>query len=199
VIRAVAAVALLALGCASNKPRPEAVEPPPPEPSHLERLYAEELTRDAPLQLDPSSPLKQLDHRTFLFVSGFLNEAIPGYFKDQTEVVKELGAKAHTFEPSSFTAMSDEADKVQQRVLSAWGKEERPVVLVGHSMGGASSLLCLIRYPELVAEGKLDKVIVIQGAVGGSPLADTLAHGPLTRIKGLQSLTREEAAASSGW
>ncbi len=155
--RVSAALALLALGCATAppkpEPRPEPVPPPPKVAGPLETAYLEELKRDAPLELDPDSPLKALDHESFLFVSGFLNEAIPGYFKDQVEVVKELGAHAQTFEPSSFTAMTDEADEVQQRVLSVYGKDERPVVLVGHSMGGASSLLCLMRYPELVEQG----------------------------------------------
>lgn len=155
----------------------------------------EELKRDAPLSAEPGTPLALLGTRSFVFVSGFLNEVIPGYFDDNAAVAKELGATTFTLSPSSRTPMSEQADAVRAAVVERHQADGRKVVVVGHSMGGAAALLCLLRYPELVKSGALDLVVVVQGAVGGSPLADTLAHGPVTRLAGLESLTRAEARA----
>jgi pimeloyl-ACP methyl ester carboxylesterase len=72
------------------------------------------------------------------------------------------------------------------------------VVLVGHSKGGAAALLTALRYPELVLTGVIDRVVVVQGAIGGSPLADAIARSAAVRAlplprRGLASLTPSEA------
>ncbi len=188
-------LALVLAACATPKTAASADAPAPPKETKLAQLMREETERNAPLAPEPGTPLAALGTRSFLFVSGFLSEVIGGYFEDNAAVAKELGATTSVLSPSSTTAMSDEADQLRQAVLDRRQLDGRSVVLVGHSMGGAAALLCALRYPELMLDGTLDRVVVIQGAVGGSPLADTLAHGPVTRLAGIQSLTRAEARA----
>jgi pimeloyl-ACP methyl ester carboxylesterase len=159
----------------------------------------EEVQRDAPLVAGPASPLKHVGELQFLFIAGFLHEAIPGYFIDNMAVTKELGADASALFPSSGQTVSDTADVVRDEVLTRYQANKRPVVLVGHSKGGAEALLAVLRYPELVTLGVVEKVIVIQGALGGSPVADRLrsvgAVGGLPVHFGLEALTREKARA----
>jgi pimeloyl-ACP methyl ester carboxylesterase len=188
-------VVLLLAACAGRQQTVEANAAPvaPIEKSPLLLKLDEELKREGPLPIDQYPALSVLGQRSFLFVSGFLSEVIPGYFKDNSDVVKELGATPFTIFPSSLTSMTDEADAIHFELHEHFKKDHRPIVLVGHSMGGAAALLCMIRNPDLTDDGIVEKVVIIQGAIGGSPLADAFAHGPFTRINGLVSLTREEA------
>src|SRR5439155_12749343 len=107
--------------------------------------------------------------------AGFLNGAIPGYFNDNIEVVQtEYKADASAIYPSSLAGMTDDAELVRATALENFEKTKKPVVLVGHSKGGASVVLAVLRHPELMLEGKVDRVVAIQGAFGGSPVADGL-------------------------
>src|SRR5262249_49037703 len=130
----------------------------------------------------------------FLFVGGFLNEGIPGYFTDALEVVRqEVGAESGVLDPSSSSSLSNDAELIRKTVLESYANDGRPVVLVGHSKGGAGVLLAAMRWPELVLSGTVDRVISIQGAIGGSPVADSIAGaGPVRALpvhfRGLESL-----------
>lgn len=76
--------------------------------------------------------------------------------------------------------------------------QQRPVVLVGHSKGGAGVVLAALAYPELIRGGRVVKVVSIQGAIRGSPVADALTEAlPIPflheQFKGLRTLTRKRS------
>lgn len=176
----------LAAGCATG------LRPMPASP--LAHKMVEEAGRDAPLEVAPGSPLAALERRHVLFVGGFLSEVIPGYFVDNAEVAHELGAQTSVVFPSSAAGLEEDAAFLREEALSRFNESGRPVVLVGHSKGGAAALLTALRYPELVLTGVVDRVVVVQGAVGGSPLAETFARSSALRTwRGLNSLTTHEA------
>ena len=185
--------AILVAGCAT----PRGVEDGPGR--SLTAVLDEENERARPLSVEPGSALAALRDRHVLFVGGFLNEAIPGYFTDALRVTRqELGAVASVLFPSSGSAVSDDADAIKEAVLARFSGTRKPVVLVGHSKGGAGVLLCALRNPELVLERKIDCVISIQGAIRGSPVADAVAFTGSSsflpfRMRGLESLTTGEA------
>jgi pimeloyl-ACP methyl ester carboxylesterase len=140
---------------------------------------------------EPVAP--SLAGREVLFVAGFLNEAIPGYFAVNAKVSRELGATTSVLAPPSSLSLEDNTALVV-RELERLTQYQRGLVLLGHSMGGASSLLAVLEHPELVLDGRVECVIVVQGAIGGSPLADTLS--PLVpSMQGLESLSTTRAAA----
>lgn len=184
-LRRTALVCVVVLcGCATA---PTAIES-----SALSRqMLAELQTPNA--RATPDSPLAAVASRHFLFVAGFLNELIPGYFDDNEVVTRELGGQTSKLFPSSMHSMSEQADEIYESIEASHAANGMPVVVVGHSMGGAAALLAAIRHPELMRNGTLDRVIVIQGAIGGSPVADAIAHGPVRAFHGLNSLTRPEA------
>lgn len=138
----------------------------------------------------------------FLFVGGFLNETIPGYFVDNMAVVRdELGAEVSTLFPPSAGSLDVDAVMIRDEVGRISDSTQRAVVLVGHSKGGAGVVLAVLRYPELVSSGRVERVISIQGALHGSPLADGLVASlpmPLVHqaFQGLSTLTRAKADAA---
>lgn len=138
----------------------------------------------------------------FLFVGGFLNETIPGYFVDNMAVVRdELGAEVSTLFPPSAGSLDVDAAMIRDEVGRISDSTKRAVVLVGHSKGGAGVVLAVLRYPELITSGRVERVISIQGALHGSPLADGLVASlpmPLVHqaFQGLSTLTRVKAEAA---
>ena len=138
----------------------------------------------------------------FLFVAGFLSEGIPGYFKDNAEVVTdELGASTSMFFPPSGGNLETDAELIRGEVSRLTDELQRPVVLIGHSKGGAGAVLAVLRNPELVSSGRVAHVVSIQGALRGSPLADGIVKSlpiPLLHdaFRGPMTLTREKAEAS---
>lgn len=173
------------------------------QPAHttLAATLREELQRDAPLDVQRGSPLEAVNRLHFIFVGGFLSEGIPGYFNDNIAVTQELGATTSTLFPSSLGALEDDCALILDAVASARAQTGRKIVLVGHSKGGAGVLLTALRHPELMQSGQVDRVIVIQGAVRGSPLADLAVDGGSlrsspVRLRPLESLTRRDSEAT---
>ena len=129
--------------------------------------------------------------RHVVFVAGFLSELIPDYFTDNVAVTRELGAQTSTLFPPSSRGLLDDVALIEQEI----SRRTSPLVLVGHSKGGAGVLLTVLQHPELILLGRVQCVIVLQGAIGGSPLADGLTKVKLLRGPGLNSLTTENSHA----
>jgi pimeloyl-ACP methyl ester carboxylesterase len=189
---AVACLVLSAAGCVSHAPPPD---------SRLAEKMLEELARDAPIAVAEGSALAKLGDRHFIFVAGFLHEAIPGYFTDNAHVAHdELGAATSIIFPSSRQGLEDDVALIRSAVLASFAADGKPVVLFGHSKGGAGALLTVLRDPGLMLTGVVDRVIVVQGAIGGSPIADSITpENPVgilpVRFAGLDSLKRTRARA----
>lgn len=180
------ALVLLAAGCARHRPMGTG--------SLAARMRAE-LDRDARLELIPGP----VPERRFLFVAGFLNEGIPGYFHDNLEVVtEEAGAVGSCLFPPSAGDLLADAAQIRDAVTASHAADGRAVVLVGHSKGGAAALLAVLRFPELVLSGKVDRVVSIQGAIGGSPVADSLLREVPLPFRGLEALAPARARALFG-
>ena len=70
------------------------------------------------------------------------------------------------------------AERMYEKVISLHQSSGKPVVVVGHSMGGPTILAMLAAHPELLTKNIVDRAIAIQGAFGGSYSVDhALAQG----------------------
>ncbi|MGV3622423.1 MAG: hypothetical protein ACO1OB_16515 [Archangium sp.] len=142
-----------------------------------------------PKWLTANDPERTLDGWDVIFVAGFLNEFIPGYFADNVEVARQLGATTSIVLPPSNDTLDDDVALIERALDHEIG---RTVVLLGHSKGGAGVLLTALRAPGLVLSGKVDAVIVLQGSIGGSLIADDLKGLPVFE-NGMEALTRNDS------
>lgn len=142
-----------------------------------------------PKWLTENDPERTLENWDVIFVAGFLNEFIPGYFTDNVEVARALGAKTSIVLPPSNDTLDDDVALIERALDHEIG---RTVVLFGHSKGGAGVLLTVLRAPGLVLSGKVDAVIVLQGSIGGSLIADDLRGLPVFE-NGMEALTRNDS------
>jgi len=129
------------------------------------------------------APQAYLETRTVVFVGGFMNEIVRhrlagNYFRQNTAAVRSVSPGTAVFRvfPPSSRAMSDNVEFLRERLADAWEQGgRRPLTVIGHSKGGAETLLTMLRHPELVLEGRVDDVVLIQSSIGGSPLSDCLS------------------------
>lgn len=143
-----------------------------------------------PTWLTAPAATPSLAGKHVVFVAGHLNEFIPGYFDDNDAVVRGLGATSQVVKPPSPGTMDADVFLVTG---AAESHHADGVILFGHSRGGASSLLTVLRRPRLVLDGHVAAVIIVQGAVGGSPLADFINKVKPLRSDGIKALTTEES------
>lgn len=141
----------------------------------------------APAWVRDDRPAPKLEGTSVLFVAGYLNELIPGYFDDNVKVVEALGGKTDRLFPTSEESIDEDAAAVASWVE----KQPGPIWLVGHSKGGAAVLLTALRKPRLLLEGKVQAVVVLQGAVKGSPVADRYDSDLILGKKGMHALTQQ--------
>lgn len=168
-----------------------------------EEYYSSSTKNLAPLQM-------ALTNRHVLLWGGFRNEMIYDYYSDNaTSLIKDLKVgQISMYMPSSTSDIKDTARNAYNKLMSYYhAGSDKPLVILAHSKGGAEAVLAMIMYPQLISSGVVDRVISIQGAIGGSPLSNIyldyvkpfmpLATGLIFELldNGAASLTREEAHA----
>jgi pimeloyl-ACP methyl ester carboxylesterase len=126
--------------------------------------------------------LSSLRNFHYVFVKGFLNESVPGYFSDSIEYLKR-----HKIEDASITLIggsSKNTTEVGAADLLATLKQlavktTRPLVVIAHSKGAAEALAVALAHPQF-ASAKLKALFLIQGAIGGSYVADYVHREGIT-------------------
>lgn len=109
-----------------------------------------------------------------LFVAGIMNELaslISSYYSDNMESVQALGATVSYFGPASQNAIPENADILYKKIVSLSYQTQKKLIVVGHSKGGAELFYTILKHPDLFSRHLVDRVILIQAAIGGSPLA----------------------------
>jgi pimeloyl-ACP methyl ester carboxylesterase len=110
----------------------------------------------------------------YVFVGGFRNENMPGYFAQNMAELQALGVpkrRIHVILPSSSRTSEDNADDVRARFqeIAATGTEK--LVIIAHSRGACDALAFALGNPSFVEE-RVEALFLIQGAFGGSGAAD---------------------------
>lgn len=143
-------------------------------PLALQERWMNELKQ--PLQTMADQTLEILKNRQVLFVAGFLSDIHPlggvCYEKNAKELAKQVGIKYSYISLPSHRSAVENVDKIYHKTMEIFLRNKAPVVLFGHSKGGAEVFFTILKYPELILNGIVDRVVLIQAAIGGSPLAN---------------------------
>ncbi len=165
----------------------------------------------------------------YFFVTGFMNEilqwGLSEYFYDNIKELSRRGIpESNLYRPiylSSSNTAEENAEDLYKIILEQAPGNQKDLVLIGHSMGAQELFLMSLKQRDFI-KNRVRAVFLLQGAIGGSPIADYIAgeagEGTLDKLslwerwrfqfltrpgsilrmvvqKGLHSLTRKNAKA----
>ncbi len=128
------------------------------------------------IPLPPRVTIIALKYR-YVFVGGFLNERMPGYFTANVRELRTAGVSRDAiFQifPSSHESIDGNAAEVRARFeeIAALGPEK--LVVIAHSRGACDTLAFALKNPEFVRK-HVHSMFLLQGPFGGTLLADYVA------------------------
>jgi pimeloyl-ACP methyl ester carboxylesterase len=109
----------------------------------------------------------------YVFVEGFRNERMPGYFAANIAELKALGIprqQIHVIDPSSRRTTEANAEAVRARFLEIAREGPERLVVIAHSRGACDALAFALGDPAFVRD-RVRAMFLIQGPFGGSGLA----------------------------
>ncbi len=155
-------------------------------------------------QLGDCEHRRWVQQKHIIFISGFGNELSriqDAFYRAHFEVVeKEYGSTATYFGPQSINAPEMNIGSIYRRILVEYNKLNKPIILVGHSKGGLEILYTILHHPELIQDGIVDGIVLLQTPINGVYLLDKKSNNAfIQRIislcgDGVQALTQEAAA-----
>ena len=86
----------------------------------------------------PDAVATKARHYHYVFIAGFLNEAVPGYFTNNISELWALGVPAgniHTIYPASGKSVEDNSELIREQVKDCLGEGAEKIVIIGHSRG----------------------------------------------------------------
>ena len=148
----------------------------------LVRLESEPLPTGAPVDLGVSrSPLK------ILYVPGLTTQCVKGVIDFRGGVGEHLARFGHEIgllEVEALSSSSRNAGIIRDAVMRMPDpKEGMRLVLLGYSKGAPDILEAIAAYPEL--QQRITAVVSLAGAVGGTPVANTIEQSTLNLLQHL--------------
>jgi hypothetical protein len=138
----------------------------------LEERWRDE--RNEPGSTLQSTTVDVLKDRHVFLVAGIMSELadiISSYYKTQMEVLKnEFGVGTTYYGPPSWRSDVKNAAALHIKMYEVYAKERKPLIVVAHSKGAKEIFLSILRHPNLILDGIVDRVVLIQAAIYGSPL-----------------------------
>jgi pimeloyl-ACP methyl ester carboxylesterase len=154
--------------------------PPRPASSTAEFRTWFEAARRGDLVI-PDATARAARRFRYVFVGGFGNERMAGYFKENGRELLTRGVPPgaiHHVYPSSHKTIEENADEVRERFLEVSREGSERLVVIAHSRGACDVLAFALREPEFVAD-RVEALFLVQGPFGGSALADYVrGEGP---------------------
>jgi hypothetical protein len=108
-----------------------------------------------------------------------LNERAPFYWSDAVLALEDLGIPKEQITvlfPPSKNSIDTNADFLNSKIEDI--KTNKPLVILSHSKGAGEAFAFAWKYPKYFKE-KVKALFLIQGAFGGSAIADHLHSGAL--------------------
>ncbi len=112
----------------------------------------------------------------YVFVGGFANERMPGYFSQCARELKASGiapGSIHFIFPSSHESFDGNRDEVRSRFLEIASQGNERLVVIAHSRGACDALAFALQNEEFVRD-RVQALFLVQGAFGGTGAADYL-------------------------
>lgn len=122
----------------------------------------------------PAAVAQQAATYRYIFVGGFANERMPGYFAQSERALRARGVPRraiHFIFPSSHRPFDDNCDGVAKKFLEIAAAGPEPLVIIGHSRGASDALAFALRHPDFV-QARVHALFLVQGAFGGTGAAD---------------------------
>lgn len=141
--------------------------------SHMEPVGNAARTEETTVSVISSDLQKNLEGKPILFAKGIGNESgkiANIYFRTNAEVARTLGMQVFIENPSSWESIVTNAVSIGKKIESIFDATSQKAIVVGHSKGGAEVLYAYLTQPRL--REMIEKLVIIQGAIGGSPLVD---------------------------
>ncbi len=126
----------------------------------------------------------------YVFVSGFLSEQTPLYWSDNEDSLTELGIphdRITILHPSSAQTTLQNSVWLAEQLLNI--TSQQPIILLAHSKGAVETVLFAAHNIEFVKR-RIKAIFLIQGAFGGSAIADALYAKDLSLDSRMPSLLR---------
>ena len=132
----------------------------------------------------PAAVSRNARQYRYVFVRGFHNEQMPGYFAHNVKelraqgVPRRLACALHPHRARNETPARN-AELVRARFLEIARQGPEKLVVISHSRGACDSLAFALQNPEFVSD-HIHALFLIQGPFGGTGVADYLVgEGPL--------------------
>jgi hypothetical protein len=128
---------------------------------------------DGKLKIPPAAVKKAQSFR-YVFVGGFHNEFMPGYFSQNIKELKSLGvSKRHIHEvyPSSKKTIAENRETFRNEFLAVAEEGPEKLVVIAHSRGACDALAFALENSEFTQK-HIAFLFLVQGPFGGTPLVD---------------------------
>jgi pimeloyl-ACP methyl ester carboxylesterase len=129
----------------------------------------------------PDDAIEEARRYRYVFVGGFHNERLPGYFAQNARELRARGVPkeaVHFIFPSSHNSVAGNARAARERFEEIACEGPEKLVVIAHSRGSCDTLAFALENPEFVAE-HVHALFLIQGPFGGTALADyVVGEGP---------------------
>lgn len=129
-------------------------------------------------KLRAPTPERHQDEKVnYVFVTGFLGDYTPFYWGAQVEALSRILPRdsIHVLKPSSHAPIGTARPKFEKFFSRVPGK----LVIIAHSKGAAEVLDYSLYNADFVKD-RVERIYTVQGALGGTPLADAFT-GDLDR------------------
>ncbi len=110
----------------------------------------------------------------YVFIGGFRNERMSGYFAQNAATLRALGVphrQIHVFNPSSSLSIEENAAEIRSSLLEIASKGPERLVIVGHSRGACEAMAFALGNASFV-EDQVEALFLVQGPFGGSGVAE---------------------------
>jgi hypothetical protein len=124
---------------------------------HLHRPLDLDVLQDKSILLIPG---------LFHEVNGLLHSRVLNHQKQILQ--QDLGIPFFIEGFASQGCLVENADLLYEKICSQATFQGKKLILLGHSKGGVEALYAILKYPQLVTEGIVDRVVLIQSPVQGS-------------------------------
>jgi hypothetical protein len=122
----------------------------------------------------PAANLARAARFRYVFVGGFANERMPGYFDQSAQELRRNGVPPgaiHFVFPSSHKSFDANCDAMRASFLEIASRGPEPLVVIAHSRGASDALAFSLRHVDF-ARDRIYALFLIQGAFGGTGAAD---------------------------